>query len=301
MTRRRFLSTTSQTTAAVALAGAAIPVRSLLALQAYDNYRESIGVQLYTLRKEIKADATGTIQAVVDAGYKQGEMYGFPDCQPMIDAAKAAGLQLHSSHFNWDVVTAPKDDGFSDFRKTVERATEVGLKHLVVPYLHAHERNGADGYRKLCENLNQAAEISKEAGIQLAYHNHAFEFQPQGKEKDAPTGYSIMIDEFSENMKFEVDVFWVKVAEKDPAALIKKLGKRVSQLHLKDLAADTKLGAFGIPPKEAFQELGDGSIPMEPIITAAAAAEVEHCHVEQDHSPDPLGSIRQSMAYLQKL
>jgi sugar phosphate isomerase/epimerase len=103
-------------------------------------------------------------------------------------------------------------------------------------------------------------------------------------------------------MKFEIDVFWVKAGGVDPVALIQKLPGRVSQLHLKDLKDGLKLPAYSTGvPKDAFQELGDGIISMEPIIVAAKAAGVEHCHVEQDQSPDPLASIKQSMEYLRKL
>ena len=55
-----------------------------------------------------------------------------------------------------------------------------------------------------------------------------------------------------------------------------------------------------IPP-DAFQELGDGIISTEAMMTAAKAAGVVHCHVEQDQSPDALASIRQSISYLMKL
>ena len=42
-------------------------------------------------------------------------------------------------------------------------------------------------------------------------------------------------------------------------------------------------------------------IDMEPIIVAAKDAGVKLCHVEQDHSPDPLASLEQSMAFLKAL
>ena len=87
----------------------------------------------------------------------------------------------------------------------------------------------------------------------------------------------------------------------DPVGLIKKLSGRVSQLHLKDLKAGLKLPIYGGMPKEAFKELGNGMIPMEPIIEAGKAAGVAHCHVEQDHSPNPLASIKESVAYLKGL
>ena len=62
-----------------------------------------------------------------------------------------------------------------------------------------------------------------------------------------------------------------------------------------------KLPEFGNLPQDAFKELGNGIIPMEPILVAAKAAGVVHCHVEQDQSPDAMASIAQSIAYLTKL
>ncbi|NIP95281.1 MAG: hypothetical protein GWO24_18275, partial [Akkermansiaceae bacterium] len=59
----------------------------LLALEADNTYRRNIGIQLYTLRNQIAKDTPGTIKAVKEAGYAQGEIYGFPDCDPMIKAA----------------------------------------------------------------------------------------------------------------------------------------------------------------------------------------------------------------------
>jgi len=109
------------------------------------------------------------------------------------------------------------------------------------------------------------------------------------------------MDEFSPEMQFEVDVFWVVVGGVDPVKLIKKLRGRVSQLHLKDLKKGMDLPEFGSVPKDAFQELGDGIIPMEPIIQAAQKAGVAHCHVEQDQSSDPIASIRQSIQHLATL
>jgi sugar phosphate isomerase/epimerase len=275
------------------------PASQVLAALAPDNkYRKNIGIQLYTLRGPLAKDPAGTLKAVAEAGYKQVEPYGFPNCQPLIDGAKAAGLALNSSHFEWASVVSPKDAAMSDFQKIIEKAKEVGLSHLVIPYLADGERKTLDDYKKIAANANKAAELTKAAGIQLSYHNHAFEFQPK---EGGKCGYDIFMAEFGENMKFEVDVFWIKVANHDPAELITKLSGRVSQLHLKDLKAGLKLPEYGTIPQDAFKELGNGIIPMEPIIAAAEKAGVVHCHVEQDQSPDPMASIKQSIAYLGKL
>ena len=261
-------------------------------------YRKDIGIQLYTLRNALAEDTPGTLKAVAKAGYKQVEPFGFPNCQPQIDGAKDAGLAVNSAHFEWTSVTNPKDEGMSDFLKILDKAKEVGRTQLVIPYVQDTHRSDLDGYRKVAANANQAAAIAKKAGIQLGYHNHSFEFEPK---EDGKCGYDIFIEEFSDEMAFEVDVFWIKVGGLDPVELITKLGKRVTQLHLKNLKAGLDLPVYGQVPTESFKELGNGIIPMEPILKAAEKAGVVHCHVEQDHSPDPMASIRESMDYLSEL
>jgi len=280
-----------------AAAAIALPSPTLLALGKNDPYRANIGIQLYTLRDQIKADPLGTIKTVVDAGYKQGELYGFPNCKPMIEAARDSGLGLNSAHIQWECVTSPEKKGTTPFEDILAKAKEEKLSHLVIPYLHGHERKTLDDYKKLVDNCNKAAAEAKAAGIQLAYHNHAFEFSPM----DGSTGYDVLMEGFSEDMKFEIDVFWIKVGGRDPVKMLKQLKGRVSQVHLKDLKTGSTVPNFGGVPKDAFQELGDGMIDMEPIIEASKFAEVAHCHVEQDQSPDPIASIKQSLAYLHTL
>lgn len=290
MNRRRFLQSSS-----LALLAASPLAR---ALEADNAYRRNIGLQLYTLRNELAKDTPGTLKAVAAAGYKQGEMFGFPNCDPVIAAARESGLALNSSHFEWDSVIHPKDDGYSDFQRILEKAGKVGLTHLVIPYLADKDRKTLDDYQRIAAHANKAAALAKKAGIQLAYHNHAFEFEPKDGGK---TGFDVFVAEFGADMQFELDVFWVKVGGVEPVALLKKLSGRVSQVHLKDLKAGLTLPAFGSVPADAFQELGDGIIPMEPILAASKAAGVKHCHVEQDQSPDALASIRQSIDYLRRM
>lgn len=290
MNRRQFLRNTAWAAlAAPSLAGA---------LEADNLYRRNIGLQLYTLRNELGKDTPGTIKAVAAAGYKQGEMFGFPNCDAVIAASRECGLGLNSSHFEWDSVVNPKDDAYSDFQRILEKAVKVGLTHLVIPYLADKNRQTLDDYKKVAAHANRAAALAKKAGIQLAYHNHAFEFEPKAGGK---RGFDVFMAEFSPEMQFEIDAFWVKVGGVDPLELLGKLKGRVSQVHLKDLKAGVPIPSFGSVPNDAFQELGDGIIPTEPLLAASKAAGVKHCHVEQDQSPDPLASIRQSLAYLKGL
>jgi hypothetical protein len=86
MKRREFLGATAAISCAIS------QPRLLMALDPNNRYREQIGIQLYTLRDQISSDVKGTLKAVADAGYKQVEPYGFPNANPMIQAAKDNGL-----------------------------------------------------------------------------------------------------------------------------------------------------------------------------------------------------------------
>lgn len=292
MQRRKFLRHSLVTAVAI---GAGRP---LYAEAAKSPYLSQLGIQLYTLRNEIAKDVNATIKAVAAAGYKQVEMYGFPNCDAMVKAARDSGLALNSSHFEWDSLVNPKDDSYSDFSKILDKAKEVGLKHLVIPYLADGNRKTLDDYKKVAAHANKAAALAKTAGIQLSYHNHNFEFEPK---ENGVSGFDVFVKEFSADMKFELDVFWVKAGGLDPVELVNKLKGRVTQLHLKDLKKDIPIPSYSSVPADAFQEVGDGIIAMAPLLAAAQEAGVEHCHVEQDQSPDALASIKQSIDFLKKL
>lgn len=294
MKRRHFIKT------ALATSLASSATLRAFALNKNNAYRKNIGIQLYTLRNQISQDTAGTLKAVADAGYKQVEPYGFPNAEDMIKAAKDFGMAVNSSHFAWESVTEPQTAGTVPFETILDKANAHGLSHLVVPYVHEHNRRSLDDYKRLADNFNKAADQARSSGIQLSYHNHSFEFRPLEGEK---TGYDIFVESFSPAMMFEVDVFWVKLGGVDPVRLIRKLKGRVSQLHLKDLKSGITMPEYdnGKIPADAFQELGNGIIDMDPIIETADAAGVDHCHVEQDQSPDPIASIRQSMRHLASL
>jgi sugar phosphate isomerase/epimerase len=289
MSRRSFLRNTAGTAFALS------SVQSLFGAESSSPYVQNMGIQLYTLRDQIAKDTAATIKAVADAGYRQVEPYRSPETDDMIAAAKDNGLAVNSMHFDWNTIVEAKDAALPDFQKVVADAKGQGLSHLVIPYIQDKVRKDLDGYKEVAGKFNKAAEISKEAGVQLSYHNHSFEFEPMAEGK---TGFDVFIEEFSPDMMFEIDVFWVKLGGIEPVKLMEKLKGRVSQLHLKDLKEGVEMPRYSSPDKDAFKEIGNGIIPFESILACAGATGVKYCHVEQDHSPHPLESIRESMKTL---
>lgn len=292
MNRRHFIQ-------AVAAPIFAAPFQSLFALQINKTYLDTIGLQLYTLRKQLKDDVVGTLKAVKEMGYKQVESYEFPNNRKPIEVARDIGLDVHSTHITWNSVFHPEDKTVPPFAKVLEEAQAAKIKHLVIPTIELKDRPNLDGYKRAAEKCNRAAAQAKAAGIQLAYHNHTFEFDPM---EGGKAGFDVLIEEFGTEMLFEVDAFWVQLGKRDPAKLIRSLKGRVTQVHLKDLTGGVqlpeKIDGWWSLPVEAFASLGEGIIPVNPIIEAAKEAGAQYCHVEQDLSKDPIASIRRSLSYL---
>ncbi len=295
MRRRAFLKTAGTTSLAAILA------RPAWALSPrFRHYKDTMGLQLYTVRNQMKEDMAATLRAVADSGYYQAEVGDVLTADPVVKAARDIGLKVTSAFIDWRVLVTPDAKGVATFEATLEAAEKLKLRYLVFGYIAKGHRETADQFKQIAERANGAGEMCRKAGIQLCYHNHAFEFAklPEGKR-----GWDVFVEEFDPKlMPFELDVFWAAIAGNDPVKMIRKLKGRIAQLHLKDLKAGVAtLTDESKTPRDAFQEVGDGTIDWNAVLQAAEDTAVDQCHVEQDQSPDPLASIAQSMTYIKSL
>ncbi len=139
------------------------------------------------------------------------------------------------------------------------------------------------------QRLNEAGELTKKAGIQMAYHNHDFEFKDFGGQ----TGYDILLKETDPKLvKMEMDIYWIVRGGTDPVTLFKKHPGRFALWHVKDMdKANPKLNT----------EIGTGSINFRKIFANAKLAGLDYAFVEQENFKiDPYQSIAQSAVYLKQ-
>ncbi len=299
MKRRTFLSSSTATAAMGLLPASSILTKSTLA-NAPALKRNGLGLQLWTVRNQLAEDAAATIQAVAKAGYKQVELMNVMESSDIVKMAADNGMNVRSAFMNWESIANPDNVAAPAVDEIIAKAKEMGLEYLVFGYIGRPFRDTADKMKAIAENANLAAEKVSKAGMQLSYHNHSFEFEPLS---GGITGFEILMKRFDEKLvNFELDVFWAAIGGWDPLDTMRSLGKRLGQIHLKDLKKGTPtIYDEGKVPNEAFQEVGDGIIKMEEVIKVAAEYGVQQFHVEQDQSPDPLASIKQSFDYTRKI
>lgn len=244
-----------------------------------------VGVQLYTVRRELEADFEGTLARVAALGVREVEFAGYHDHPParVKSALAGNGLSAPSAHVQSSALRG-------GLREAVEAAQLIGHKYLVCAYLPAEERRSLDDYRRLVELLNRAGEQCRQAGIQFGYHNHDFEFAPL----EGRLPYDLILAGADARLvKMELDLYWIAKAGRSPLDYFRRYPGRFPLVHVKDMD-DT--------PRRYFTEVGRGVIDFRRIFAAAGRAGIEHYFVEQDETPGPpLSSLRTSLNYLKQL
>jgi len=262
LSRRRFIALSAATVAATKLARA-YPLGLPL------------GVQLYSVRKALPTDFAGTLKQIGALGYKEVEAAGFYDhsADEVKAAMSAAGLNCVSSHYPLGVLM-PQLDSILTYGKA------LGLQYIVCSSSQ-HKTPGTKGpltlddWKWVADQFNQIGDKVNAAGMSFAYHNHTPEFTPV----DGTMPWELLEKNTDPaKVSFEMDCGWVIVAGQDPIPYLKKYGKRIVMLHVKDFKDDK-------PPSVP---LGTGSIDYTPIFAAAKSASIKHIFVEQEESVGPM-------------
>lgn len=284
LNRRTFLRQAACT--ALGSAGGALALNGMKLMGAAAATKlNKIGVQLYTVRNEMAKDFDGSLRKIAEIGYKQVEFAGYYNRTPQQVKTLLGQLGLESPS-----VHVPLADLRDNLPKAIDAAKVIGHRYLICPYLMPQERTTLDQYKQLVATLNKAGAECKKAGLQLAYHNHDFEFMPL----DGKLPYDILLTETDKNLvKMELDLYWIVKAKQDPIAWMQKNPGRFVAFHVKDMDAT---------PKAFFAEVGRGVIKFKDIFAKSNKSGVQLFIVEQDQCPgSPFDSLKISYDYLKNL
>ncbi|MCU0404968.1 MAG: sugar phosphate isomerase/epimerase [Chitinophagaceae bacterium] len=291
MNRRNFLIQSGMTTGAILLnqscnmAGIGKPTPE----------GPPIGLQLYTVRDEIKDNIVPVIEKIGSLGYTHLETYGFNEGKFFGKTPKELrniiydnGMLTPSGHYYNNSYLTDNGDGW---KKACEAANILEQEYIVLPWLEPEVRpKDEDGYKKMAERVTMLAKISKESGLQFAYHNHDFEFKYDWQAKTSL--YQVLLEQTDpELVKMEMDIFWVVFADGDPITLFYQHPKRFPLFHVKDLDPWTKKNS----------DLGKGTIDFPGIFKHKGEAGLKYFFVEQEnYAVSPYDSIEKNIAYVKK-
>jgi sugar phosphate isomerase/epimerase len=241
--------------------------------------RLKTGVQLYSVRKLCDADLPGTLKALKGMGYEGVQCGGFygRTAKELNALFRDHGLAAAGMQMQADRIIKPED-----LPSSVEFARELGAPYLFVPWFDAKT---ADGWKRFAEQMSEAAQTFKAAGIRLGYHNHQHEFRDKF---DGTCKWEILYDNASPDLCQQMDLGHCLLAGEDPARWLKKYPGRNPAVHVK--AASDKTGVIG----------ADGA-DWEKIFAACEADITEWYVVEAELRPDSLDDVRGCIEYMKKI
>jgi sugar phosphate isomerase/epimerase len=247
------------------------------------------GVQLYTVRKEARANLADLLNALRKIGFTQIELHPLAFTQPaptLRQMIADAGLSIPSTHMSAnDLDTRP------DFAK------QLGVKYVVtgIPSPSASQED----YRAIAERFNKWGAAAHDQGMEFAYFFHGNVFLPQ----EGSSGFDqLMRHTNPELVKLEVDIYWLVQAGQDPAAFLRVHSDRVRLLHIKDRIANVPASYADDATAEHFTEVGKGTIPWRTLLQQARRQGIRYVFIDQDKTAMPvLESLQQSFTYLQTL
>ncbi len=256
------------------------------ARKAPDRHLDHIGLEVYTVRDELKKDFEGTLARVRQIGYDEIEFGPFPTPDVSVERIKAAlsktGLSAVSGH-----VSPPSLE--RGFEAIVDQARTVGLRHLVCAVLWPETPANIGDYHTFATMLNRAGATATAAGIRFGFHNHDLELAPI----DGVVPYDVILAETDPLTVFmQMDLYWMTKAGGDPLAYFAKYPGRFKSVHVKDMDGT---------PGKGMVDVGDGTIDFARIFAQREQAGIEHYFVEHDEPRSPFDSIKRSYEYLRKL
>jgi len=229
-------------------------------------------IQLYTLRN-VDRPFTEVLELVADAGF-EGVEFAYrvteADTDEVLATLESTGLDVAGAHVGIDQLE-------EDFEETVAYYDELGVEHVVVPWLDAEHFESVAAVEAAAARLATLADDLAERGMTLHYHNHDHEYTDLGEE----TGFDAFLDETE--FGIELDLGLALAAGDDVVERLRSLGDRSRLVHLKDYDA---AAGESVP-------VGEGDLDLDGIADAVADNDSEWLIYEYEGA-DPLASLERA-------
>ena len=240
--------------------------------------RPENSIQLWTVRDQLERDFDGTLARLAELGFRAVEPFGLPaNLNKLSTALSNVGLTAPTAH--GDVLLNPE--------AAIKAALELGTTVLIDPYQPEEIFQNESNILRLADQLSAAAELAATHGIKIGYHNHDHELRNEVRGVPALLALASMV---SQDVVFEIDLFWCQVANVDPLDVLKQLDGRVVALHAKDAPMDGHV--------RDQVSLGKGSVD---VLACASQAPSARLVVEFDeYSGDIFEGVAGSLNYLKE-
>lgn len=248
-----------------------------------------IGLELYSVRDEIKQDLMGTVRAVAGLGYEGVEFWA-PYFEWTNDYAKQVRKLLDDLNIRcWSTHNAATSFSKGNLPRAMELNQILGSKYIIMA--HPGKVENLDGWKRTTAILAGAAETLRSTKLRAGFHNHPNEWRMV----EGVRPIDLIAAGTPKDFHLQLDTATCLAMGGDPAAFIRANPGRVKSYHMKDWSDD--------PQKGYKVLLGEGIGKWKEIIDAAeSTGGVEYCLVEQEGSRfPPMETAKRCLENLRKL
>ncbi len=240
----------------------------------------TLALQLYSMRD--CADQIALLGELPALGITKVEGYGgvYGDPAAYRAAMDANGIAMPTGHVGLADIEA-------DFAGALKTVQTLGIKEVFAPYLDESQRPKTQaGYVELASRLSAAAKRFADHGIPFGWHNHDFEFVAL---EDGNVPMDIILDT-APDITWEADLAWIVRGGRDPLEYVNRYGKRLSVVHVKDIAA-----AGTNEDEDGWCDLGAGTMDWAGLLQACRSQSGNLIYaLEHDKPSDPTGYASRS-------
>ena len=181
-----------------------------------------VGLELYSVRNECKADFPGTIAAVAKIGYQGVEFAGYwersaKEIRLMLDDN---GIVTCGSHTPYEALLPDKIDATIEFNQT------IGNKFIICPWMTGKTRVEWMAHARM---FNELADKLQPLGLWTGYHAHQHDFQLI----EGQSAWDIFFGNTKSRIVMQLDTSNCREGGADPVAVLNKYPGRALTIHIK--------------------------------------------------------------------
>jgi sugar phosphate isomerase/epimerase len=282
--RREFIKTS-----VAAIAGTAVTSSSILAAINGNAGIKNVGLQVWSIAKDLEKDFSGVLQMVSQIGYKELELFGpYPFSTEKDKASWNATSKMlafsKSGYFNHEAKEFRKileskglstpamhvglDTLRNNLSQTAEAAQILGQQYAGIAYIPQEERKTLDDYKRIADEFNVIGEKAKGLGLRFYYHNHGYGL----KEMEGKIPFDIILERTDPSLVFlEMDIFWFTAGGADPVKYLDNNPGRFKLMHVKDMTKRVGFSGDGGNPQQWVElfpyitDAGNGVLDLKPL------------------------------------
>jgi sugar phosphate isomerase/epimerase len=243
-----------------------------------------IGLQLYSVREDCKADLPGTIAAVGKMGYDGVEFAGYYDrsAQDLRKMLDDSGLVCCGTHTGLETLLG------DNLAKTIEFNKILGNKYLIVPGLPEKNRSSHQAWLDSAKLFNELAEKVQPHGMLVGYHNHGVEFTAM----DGELPWDTFFGNTKKEVVMQLDIGNAMSSGADPLPYLYRYPERAITIHVKEYSKTNDKAL-----------IGEGDVPWKALFALCkAVGNTEWYIIEQEsYAYKPIECVERCLRNLRKM